>query len=78
MEPQLKPRIATKAELLLKAKRVYRETINHYSVTDQHLEQVIDKILSGTRNVNYLPHLGANVEPRMKEIYYFLLRETIS
>jgi hypothetical protein len=68
-------RIPSKSEMLAKAKRMHSATIREFSIEDKDLETVIAKIQSGTRNVDYLSLPNIQTNPRIREIFYTLLRE---
>jgi len=70
-----KRRVPSKSEMLARVKQVYRKTIQDYAILDRHLELVIEKIERGTRNVDYLSFPDLKTDMRIREVFYFLLRE---
>ncbi len=57
--------------MLQKVKRVHQPLMVRHGISDEWVVQLIDRVLSGTRNINYL-----NAKTRAEqEIAYFILRE---
>lgn len=73
-EPVYEPK-PTREQLLAKVKRVHFTTIRDYDLKDQDIKDLIEQVVTGTRNIHYLKFKGKQMNARLLEIGYFLLRE---
>jgi hypothetical protein len=61
----------TAVEMRQKVERVHGPLIKRAGITDQYIKDLIDDVLTGTRNINYLKADTA----AKREIAFFVLRE---